>query len=528
MTGAELLVRSLEAEGVDYVFGLPGEELEDILFALEDSSIAFIPARHEQGAAFMADVYGRLTGDAGVMLGTLGPGATNLVTGIADAYLDRAPAVAITGQGGRARLHKESHQVIDVPAMFEPITQTTMQIADPEIIPEAVHRAFNVAEYEKPGPTHIEVPEDTAAASVEGAPVPTTRRRPLPHPPAGALDKAADLLNAAAAPVAFVGNGAARMNAAETLRGLIGRTNIPVVSTYMGKGVVSDRAPQSLMTLESGPNDEAATALGRADVVVAIGYDLVEHHPADWNPDCTPAIVHVDSTPAESDAHYTPTVELVGDIDATLAALDDRLDDAIGPAWLSTLRASIETHLATPPDPDASFSVTGTLPILRSAMADDDILISDVGSHKMAIAQQFPTHEPDTCLISNGLATMGIAVPGGIAASLVTDRNVVTAMGDGGFLMNAAEIETATRLGLDYTIVVFNDYDFGLISEKQKEHTGARFGTRLTNPEFTALAESFGITAYRPETWGELEAAVAEAVPADEMSLIEVRLLPDS
>ena len=525
MNGADLLVRSLEAEGVEYVFGLPGEELEDILFSLRDSSLSFVPVRHEQGAAFMADVYGRLTGSAGVALGTLGPGATNLMTGIADAYLDRAPAVAITGQGGRERLHKESHQVIDVPAMFEPITQATMQITDPEIIPEAVHKAFNVAEYEKPGPTHIEVPEDTAATAVDATPLSTHRHRPLPSPDAAVLDAAAGVINDATAPVTLVGNGADRMDAAGSLRSLVDRTGIPVVSTYMGKGVVSDRADQSLMTLDSGPDGEAATALSRADVVLAIGYDLIEHHPVDWNPDADTDVVHIDSAPAETDAHYTPTVELIGDIDETLAELDTRVEDGIGPEWLATLRAPIEAQLTTPPDPDDPFSVAGTFPYLRAAMNDDDILISDVGSHKMAIAQRFPTYEPGTCLISNGLATMGIAVPGGIAASLATDRNVVTATGDGGFLMNAAEIETATRLGLSYTIIVFNDNDFGLISERQHEHTGDHFGTRLTNPDFTAFAESFGISATRPETWGEFEAAITEAVPADEMSLIEVPLV---
>jgi acetolactate synthase-1/2/3 large subunit len=524
MKASDLLVRCLEAEGVERVFGLPGEELEDLLFSLRTSDIEFVPVRHEQGAAFMADVHGRLTGEAGVCLATLGPGATNLITGVADAHLDKSPLVAITGQGGRERLHKESHQALDIVQMFEPVVKWNSQVTDAETIPESVRKAFKLAEYEKPGATHLEFPEDVAGEELAATPLPTRQRVRRPDPDRTSLKRAADLVAAADAPLVLAGNGAVRTPAARRLRELVDHAGMPVVATYMGKGAISDRLDASLMTLDSGPDDEAATAVDRADCVVAVGYDIAEHDPKSWNPDRTKTVVHVDHEPAEVYEHYNPDVELVADISATLHALRGRLDASEGPAWCRGLRERIAADVSREPDPEDPFTVKRTLPYLRAAMADDDVLISDVGSHKMAIAQRFPTYEPNTCLISNGLASMGIAVPGGVAADLAVDANVVVATGDGGFLMNAAEIETATRLGLGFTIVVFNDDDYGLISAKQRQHTGEAFGTGLTNPDFRQFAESFGIAGYRPETWADVESTLHDVVPRDEMSLVEIRL----
>ena len=259
------------------------------------------------------------------------------------------------------------------------------------------------------------------------------------------------------------------------------------------------------MTLDSGPDREAATAITRADCILAVGYDIAEHDPKSWNPDRDKTIVHIDYEPAEVYEHYNPDVELVADISATLRGLREQLDGGTTPTWCRDLHERIVADVSRKPDPDDSFSVKRVLPYLRAAMADEDVLSSDVGSHKMAIAQHFRTYEPNTCIISNGLASMGIAVPGGIAADLAVDANVVVATGDGGFLMNAAEIETATRLGLGFTIVVFNDNDYGLISQTQIDHTGEQFGTELTNPDFQEFAESFGIDGYRPETWPDVE-----------------------
>jgi acetolactate synthase-1/2/3 large subunit len=524
MKASDLLVRCLEAEGVERVFGLPGEELEDLLFSLQASDVEFVPVRHEQGAAFMADVHGRLTSDAGVCLSTLGPGATNLITGVADAHLDKSPLVAITGQGSRERLHKESHQALDIVQMFEPVVKWNSQIAEAETVPESVRKAFKLAQYEKPGATHLEFPEDVAAETVEGTPLSTRQRVRRPDPDQASVERAAELVTAAEAPLVLAGNGAVRTPAARRLRELVEQVDMPVVATYMGKGAISDRLDASLMTLDSGPDREAATAITQADLVLAVGYDIAEHDPKSWNPDLDKPVVHIDYEPAEVYEHYNPDIELVADISATLRELREQLDGVTAPTWCQDRHERIVADVSREPDPDDPLSVKGTLPYLRAAMADDDVLISDVGSHKMAIARHFPTYEPNTCIVSNGLASMGIAVPGGVAADLAVDANVVVATGDGGFLMNAAEIETATRLDLGFTVLLFNDDDYGLISKKQIDHTGEQFGTELTNPDFQRFAESFGIDSYRPETWGDVESTLREVVPGDEMALVEIPL----
>jgi len=524
MQAAELLVAALEREGVEYVFGLPGEELEDLLFAIRDSNIEFIPTRHEQGAAFMANVHGRLTGEAGVCLATLGPGATNLLTGVADAHLDKAPLVAITGQGGLERLHQESHQALDVLSIYESTVKWNTQLDDPDIVPESVRKAFKLAEWEKPGATHLEFPEDVAATETEAG---LLARRPKVRraaPDPQSVDLAADLVGGAERPLVLAGNGAVRTPACDRLRNLVDENELPVVATYMGKGAVSDRSERSLYTLESGPGGAAADAVAESDCVLAVGYDIAEHDPEEWNPHLDKRVVHVDHEPAEVYEHYNPDVEVVADIAATLSALADRLDVETDPVWYEEVRERIAAAATEEPDADDPFTVANTLPLLRAAMADEDVLVSDVGSHKMAIAQGFPTYEPNTCVISNGLASMGIAVPGGVAADLAVDANVVVATGDGGFMMNAAEIETATRLGLGLTIVLFVDDEYHRITEEQVEHTGESFGTELTNPDFVQFAESFGIDVSHPESWDEVERAFDEAVPADDVSLVEIRL----
>lgn len=527
MKASDLLVACLEREGVEYVFGLPGEELEDLLFSLRDSSITFVPVRHEQGAAFMADVHGRLTGEAGVCLATLGPGATNLVTGVADANLDKAPLVAITGQGGLERLHKESHQAINIVNMLAPITKWNTQISDPDTINESIRKAFKLAEYEKPGATHIEFPEDIAALETETEPLPQRERVRRPDPDIPSINRLQERLDTAERPLIITGNGAVRTDAAEQLRTLVELTEYPVAATYMGKGAVSDADPHSLMTLDSGEHQEASEAINKADLIITVGYDIAEHDPAGWNPKGDATIVHIDNEPAEVYQHYNPDLEIVADLAATLRELTDRcaaIDAGCNPDWYRDLREHILEDVTRKPNDDEPFTVAGVLPYLREVMADEDVLLSDVGTHKMTIAQNYPTYRPNTCIISNGLAAMGIAVPGGIAADLAVDANVVAATGDGGFLMNAAELDTATRLDCGYTILVFNDNDYGLISAKQTAHTGEHFGTELTNPDIVAFAESFGIDAYRPDDWSALESALTETVPTPEMALIELPL----
>jgi acetolactate synthase-1/2/3 large subunit len=528
MNTAECLVAGLEDEGVDRVFGLPGEETEDLLFALRESDVDYVPVRHEQGAAFMANVHGRLTGDAGVCMSTLGPGATNLLTGVADAFLDRAPLVAITGQTDREGLHRESHQTLDVVSMFQAVTKWNTQVGDPDTVHESTRKAFKVAEYEKPGPTHLELPEDVAGAETDARPLPQRDRVRRPDPDRQSAKELAGLVASADHPLVIAGNGAVRTDASAALCAFVDATNAPVASTFMGKGALPDDDERSLFTLDSGAHGEAKEVISRADLVVTVGFDIAEHDPAAWNlGDST--LVHVDSVPAEVYEQYDPDLEVVADVGATLRAVTAELEDAhpddarTSDEWYADLREHIVSDALAPPESE-SFSVRGVLPSLRDALDDEDVLISDVGSHKMAIARHYPTYAPNTCIISNGLASMGIAVPGALGADLAIEANVVAATGDGGFLMNAAELETASRLECSFTVVVFRDDDYRLISEQQEENRGTQFGTKIGNPDVVAFAESFGVDAMRPESWDELEADLDDAVNSDSLTLVEVPL----
>lgn len=525
MQVSDLLVRCLENEGVSYVFGVPGEETEDLLFSLADSSIEFIPMRHEQGAAFMADVWGRLTGQAGVCLATLGPGATNLVTGVADATLDKSPVVAITGQAGRNRIHQESHQYLDVISLFRPIVKWTSSIPQPDVVPEVVRKAFKIAEGEKPGSTHIELSEDVAKLETQGQPLPV-RDPQRGEPLAGTIVQATDIIAEAKYPIVMVGNGAIRHRAAAEVRRFVEQLNIPAVHTFMGQGVVSDFSDHSLHTIGLGFRDYVMEAMDKADLIIAVGYDLAEYAPKAWNANADKAIVHIDSTPADVYTHYVPTVEIIADIRSSLEQLTDAMR-AVKPfdsAWYRPIQQRIRDDIKSYDlDPDDKFHVPGVLNILRELMGNEDLLISDVGAHKMWIARNFPVCCPNGCLISNGLASMGIALPGGIAASLQNpQRRVVSVMGDGGFLMNAQELETAKRLGVGFTVIVFNDNDYGLISWKQEMHRRKSTGTRIGNPDIKAFAESFGIKGYRPESVEELRSQLSASLDNRELSVFEI------
>ena len=526
MKGSDLFVQCLENEGVKYIFGVPGEEMEDILFSLEKSSIKFIPTRHEQGAAFMADVWGRLSGQAGVCLSTLGPGATNLVTGVADANLDKSPLVAITAQAGLRRTHKESHQNLNLVDIFHPITKWNASISSPQAIAEVVRKAFKMAESEKPGATHIEIPEDIAGMTVEGAPLFQKRVR-RPDPDDQALAEAVALLKDARHPLIIAGNGAVRKLSSEELGLLVKNHNIPVVHTFMGQGAILDSDPQSLFTIGFGFRDINMDAVDQADVILAIGYDIAEYRPEGWNPRKNKKIVHIDFEQAEVDAHYQPAVEIVADIPATLRELNRKLasgQHTFDNAWYTSIRQRMFDDIAGYTLKEGEpFTVPGVINILQSLMSGDDLLISDVGSHKIWIARNFSACCPNGCIISNGLASMGIALPGAVAAALLSPgRRIVAAMGDGGFLMNSQELETAKRLKLGFTVIIFNDNDYGLISWKQETSRGHSTGTRITNPDFKAYAESFGIKGYRPGSVSELTAQLTQSIRSKELCVYEI------
>ena len=524
LNAAGLLVACLEAEGVEYVFGIPGEETLDLNEAIERShSIRFIPVRHEQAGAYMAGVYGRLTGRPGVCLATLGPGATNLVTAIADAYLDRAPLVALTGQGGLARMHKESHQHIDVVGMMGPITKWNAQVSDSVIIPEAVRKAFKVAATPKRGPTHLELPEDVMAAAVTGAPLRHVHQEP-PAPTSAEVARAAQLLRDARHPVALAGNGAARLGAGQALRSFTRATGIRVAETFMGKGLIDSDDPAGLGAVGLQAGDYNLAGFEDADVVLTVGYDLVEHAPRNWNPGGDKRIVCVDSAPAETDQYYLPEVELVGDLAGSLDALAEacgRLAYQGGSDRLCGLVASLLGQGAS----DDAFPMhpARILADLRAELGPADVLVSDVGLHKLWIGRAFPAHEPNTVLIANGLAGMGFAVPAAIAVKLVhPDRRVVAVSGDGGFLMNCQELETASRLGAGFVNIVWENQGFGSIAWKQQRRFGRHFGTDFTNPDFVALAEAFGMPAWRVGSADDLAPRLRQALADPRPSLISV------
>jgi acetolactate synthase-1/2/3 large subunit len=532
MTASDFLVQCLENEGVRYVFGVPGEENEAVLFSLEDSDIQFVPTRHEQGAAFMANVWGRLTGHAGVCLSTLGPGATNLLTGIADANLDKAPLVAITAQGGITRLHHESHQYIDVVSMFRPVTKWNTAVAAPEIIGEVVRKAFKVSEAEKPGAAHIELSEDIAARGIDGVCLPLRAHKPRrPSADNWSIGKAVEMIAGSRFPLVLAGNGAVRRRASERLTALCRGLQIPVLATFMGKGAVSDELDQSLMVMGLGFRDFCMEAVDQADLIITVGYDIAEYAPENWNSGAEKRIIHIDFAPAEVYTHYNPELELVGDISGTLEELCEKLAAVRGPfdpAWYAPVRQRLLEDIAGYElKQGAGFTVPGVLNMVRRALPPEGLLISDVGSHKLWIARNFPTRCPNGCIISNGLASMGIALPGGVAAALVEPgRPVIAAMGDGGFLMNSQELETAKRLGVAFTCIVFNDNDYGLISWKQRQSRGRSVSTRIGNPDFKAYAESFGIRACRPSDGRELEQQLAESLGSGELRVIEIPIDP--
>ena len=522
MKAAELFVNCLENEGVEFIFGVPGEENVDIMDALIESPIRFITTRHEQGAAFMADVYGRLTGKAGVCLSTLGPGATNLITGVADADMDRAPLVAIAGQGATTRMHKESHQILDLVNMFEPITKYATQIREPEIVTEIVRKAFKVAQTEKPGACFIDFPENIAAAEVAGKRPIEVQKPYTSAPPDFKIDQAAGIISAAKCPIILAGNGVIRSGASESLVTFAEVLHIPVATTFMAKGAIPFSHELSLGTIGLKAKDWISFGFEKADVVICIGYDMVEYHPEQWNPDCCKLIVHIDISPAEVDEHYIVEAGVLGDLGEALRAIAWKARPRKGYP-LQPLRQAIVREMAQDAEDDA-FPVKPQRIVweLRKALDAEDILISDVGAHKMWIGRMYAAERPNTCIISNGFASMGIAVPGAIAAKLAyPELRVVAATGDAGFMMNSQEIETALRNGTPLVIIIWNDSEYGLITWHQLRRFGRPSHIDFKNPDFVKYAESFGAKGYRVERTADLARILKQALSDETVAIID-------
>ncbi len=514
---SEVFVRALENEGVKYIFGVPGEENIDFLEAVRKSrKIEFILTRHEQGAGFMADVHGRLTGRAGVCLSTIGPGATNLITPVADANLDRAPLVAVTGQAATLRMHKESHQYIDVVSMFHPITKWNTRIGRADVVSEAVRKAFKIAEAEKPGATHLEFPEDVAEETCQRPEYFEVRKVRRPAPDYKAVNRALDMLKKSRRPLILAGNGSIRKRATKQLRILLEKTGLPVCNTFMAKGAAGYEYSYNLFTIGLQSRDHVTCAFEESDLVICIGYDIVEYAPQFWNPDGHKKIIHIDFDPAEVDYWYHPEVELVGDIASTLWELNEKIGDDFetgrGRYSLKHRRGILKDIHQYDKSTAFPFKPQRILHDVRAAMGDEDILISDVGAHKMWIARMYIVHVPNTCLISNGFASMGIALPGGIAAKLLyPQRNILTISGDGGFLMNIQELETAVRLGTPTVNMVWSDGTLGLIEWKQKNQFGHAYATRFGNPDWVKLARSYGALGIKVKKGDSLQSVLRRA-----------------
>lgn len=525
MKASDLLVKCLESEGVEYIFGIPGEENADLIMSLSKSKIKFILTRHEQGAAFMADVYGRLTGKVGVCLATLGPGATNLVTGVANANMDRSRLLAITGQTDSHLLHKESHQNLNVVKMFEPMTKWSWSIRNAKNIPEIVRRAFKIALTEKPGATHIELPQDIAKQESD---IPPIGFQEIYRPEANKeqIRKAAKIILEAKKPLLFVGNGCAREHESPQLRKFVEKTKIFSINTFMGKGVIPDDCDTHLQTIGIKDADHALQAVLDADVVISVGYDLVEYTPKMWNSDLNKKIIHVDFTPSEVYTFYRPDVEISSDIgdamDAILSEIEQLQseDPSLNsfprkdvPEKFQKVRSEVIERINIFKD-DNSYPIKPEKLILsvRDKINLDDIVISDVGTHKLWISKIYQTFEPNTCIIPNGFASMGFSLPGVLAAKMVYPEKTIVAMtGDGGFLMNVQELETAVRLKLSVIIVVWVDNDLNLISTKQKHEFGTSAFTEFSNPNFIEIAESFGAVGFHVKSTEEFAQTLEKA-----------------
>lgn len=521
MKAAELFVKCLENEGVEYIFGIPGEENLDVMDALLDSKIQFITVRHEQGAAFMADVYGRLTGKAGVCLATLGPGATNLITGVADANMDHAPCVAIAGQASTHRLHKESHQVLDLEQLFQPITKYSSRILSPNVITEVVRKAFKVAQTEKTGATFIEFPENISEMEIVDHPIDI--RNPVPpEPPGSKVESAAKMISEAKNPIILAGNGVIRGKACKELAEFAEKLRIPVANTFMAKGVIPFKHPMALGSAGLQANDYISCGFSKADLIICIGYDLVEYHPYLWHKTKDRNIIHIDQNHAEVDAYYDVVIGVVGDIKHSLQRIAEKASPASGDAMDALRKAVINEMNFHKDDVSVPLKPQKIIWDLRTAMDMEDIAISDVGAHKMWMSRMFRCEHPNTCLISNGFASMGIAVPGAIAAKLVSpDKKVVAVTGDAGFMMNSQEIETAMRLGTAIVILIWSDNAYGLIEWKQMNQFKRTSNISFSNPDFVKYAESFGAKGYRIKNGEELLPTLKKALADNTVSIID-------
>jgi acetolactate synthase-1/2/3 large subunit len=516
-------VKCLENEGVEYVFGIPGEENLDLLDSLSRSSIKLILTRHEQPAGFMAATYGRLTGKTGVCLSTLGPGATNLVTAGAYAYLGGMPMLMITGQKPIKKSKQGRFQILDVCGMMAPLTKYTHQFASADNIPSRIREAIRLAEEEKPGSVHLELPEDIAAEFTDSTPIaPSLTRRPVAEHKA--IEAAVAKLEAARCPVLVIGAGANRKMTARVLRQLIEKTGIPFVTTQMGKGVVDERHPRFLGNAALSAGDFVHRALESADLIVNIGHDVIEKPPFFMARGGT-EVIHISFRSAEVDPVYFPQIEVVGDIANAVWEIKERI--TVQPTWgfdrLLSIREANEAHVALGAD-DARFPVYPQRLVadLRAVLPSDGIVALDNGIYKIWFARNYKAYMPNTVLLDNALATMGAGLPSAMAARLVHPNTPIVAVcGDGGFMMNSQEIETAVRLKMNLVVIVLRDDGYGMIRWKQQQMGFKDFGLDYGNPDFVLYAQAYGAQGHRVKSAEGFAPLVAQCLQTPGVHVID-------
>lgn len=523
--GSDLLVAALENEGVDRIFGVPGEENLDFLESLRNSSIELVLTRHEQAAAFMAATHGRLTGRPGVCLATLGPGALNFSTGAAYAHLGAWPMILITGQKAVMSARQARFQIVDIVASMKPLTKMTRQIVSPAAIPAMVRDAFRVAMEERPGPVHLELPEDIAGEEVDEVPVIPVHALDRPVATAAALDRAAAAILAAKRPLVMIGAACSRPSLTEALSSFVARTRLPFFNTQMGKGAVTGGSNLYMGTAALSEGDYVHEAVARADLIIAIGHDTIEKPPFLMKDNGGPKVIHVGFQSATVEQVYHPDIEVIGDIGASATALAERLEGrVVEDAGTGELRQKILSRLNDRAEEDR-FPVTPQRLVhdVRQAMPEDGIVCLDNGMYKIWFARNYRTHVANTLLLDNALSTMGAGLPSAMMASMLfPKRRVLAVCGDGGFMMNSQEMETAVRLGLNLVVIVLNDSAYGMIRWKQAVDGFEDFGMRFGNPDFVRYAEAYGAKGSRITAVEQLVPTIEAALAGGGVHLLDV------
>lgn len=537
MKASDLFLKCLELQGVDTMYGVPGEENADLMISLLSHPIRFITCAHEQTSAFMAEMHGRLTGVPGVCLSTLGPGATNLITGVAQATLDGAPLIAIIGQGNTTRLHKVSHQNINSIDMFKPVTKWATTILSADVIPEVIAKAFKIATSNRPGAVVIELPEDIAKENTDATPLEITYQIHQESADEKQIEQFLNLLQQSQKPIVLIGDGAARTESDEAVREFLDKTKLYSAHTFMGKGVVSNLYERSLHCVGLGMKDIVLEAFEDSDLVICIGYNMVEWSPANWNTKVKKNIVHIDTAAAEIDQYYLPTLEIVGSIPHIIKQINARITEKERKSlpYFAEVQRKAEQDIRSYAD-DNSFPMKPkrVLKDIRDVLSDTDILVSDVGAHKMWIARQYGARHSKTCFISNGFCSMGGSMPGALEAKrLYPKKNVVAVCGDGGFMMSIQTLFTGVAQQIPFVVVVWEDQEYGLIKWKQEIHYHQHSHTELYNPELNngggenkmklaEIAESIGCYAKAITKSEEFKPALQWAIKQKDKPIVIV------